>query len=588
MFASNGEKLDDFDVFHPDRMASRILDMGDVLTLIEQAEKAFDRDQATEMAQKLSTGTDFTLEDFLSQMQQVRKMGSLSKLLGMLPGMGEIRDQIDSIDDRDLDRVQAIIQSMTPLERHDPKISTARRRIANGSGTTVTEVNQLVERFFAARTMMKQLSGMGLAGMPGMPGLPGGRRKASGGGKGSSRRSRRPRNGRAGARGPGRSPLPSRPAPVSVRMQPRQRRQCRPCRQVFSCPRSSATCCPRIALTEVASRSAARPHPALHVRGIVLPDGQARDLWLADGQVRTTSVRDATSVGAGFLLPGLVDAHSPRPGAPRPVPDRGDQEDQAIRVDTGALLVRDCGSPVDTRWMDSAPTFPVSSAPVGIWRVPGAICPAWVSSSSRTSCPMRSRCRPRPVTGGSSWWATGSTVIPATWRRAGLPMSCSQPSSGRTPPRVTVHTFSEDALPDLLAADVDCIEHGTGLSDDLIAVMAERGTALVPTLINIDTFPMIADRAARFPAYAAHMRRLHATARDRVRTAAEAGVPVFAGSDAGAASPWPHCRRGGRAARAGLSGEDAVAATSCASLARVAARRTARPPTSALSGRSTP
>ena len=156
--------------------------------------------------------------------------------------------------------------------------------------------------------------------------------------------------------------------------------------------------------------------------------------------------------------------------------------------------------------------------------------------------------------------------------------------------RVTVHTFSEDALPDLLAADVDCIEHGTGLSDDLIAVMAERGTALVPTLINIDTFPMIADRAARFPAYAAHMRRLHATARDRVRTAAEAGVPVFAGSDAGGGAHGRIVDEAVALHRAGLSGEDAVAATSCArepgSGCGARGRRARRP--RGLSGRSTP
>jgi signal recognition particle subunit SRP54 len=219
LFASNGEKLDDFDVFHPDRMASRILDMGDVLTLIEQAEKAFDRDQATEIAQKLSTGTDFTLEDFLSQMQQVRKMGSLSKLLGMLPGMGEIRDQIDGIDDRDLDRVQAIIQSMTPQERQEPKVLNASRRlrIASGSGTTVTDVNQLVERFFAARSMMKQLSGgAGVPGMPGLPGLPGGRRKSGGGSKGSNKKKQKASK-RAGGR-PGPRPHPaSGPAGVGTR-----------------------------------------------------------------------------------------------------------------------------------------------------------------------------------------------------------------------------------------------------------------------------------------------------------------------------------------------------------------------------------
>jgi signal recognition particle subunit SRP54 len=225
MFASNGERLDDFDVFHPDRMASRILDMGDVLTLIEQAEKAFDRDQATEMAQKLSTGTDFTLEDFLSQMQQVRKMGSLSKLLGMLPGMGEIRDQIDGIDDRDLDRVQAIIQSMTPLERHNPKVLNASRRlrIAGGSGTTVTDVNQLVDRFFAARTMMKQLSdGMGVPGMPGLPGMPGGGRRTSGGGSKGSRKKKQKSAKRVGGR-PGQRPVPSAgPAGAGVGARPDQ------------------------------------------------------------------------------------------------------------------------------------------------------------------------------------------------------------------------------------------------------------------------------------------------------------------------------------------------------------------------------
>ncbi len=122
MFASTGEKLDDFDVFHPDRMAGRILDMGDMLTLIEQAEKTFDQEQAAKVAAKLTgQGGDFTLDDFLEQMQQIRKMGSLSKILGMLPGMGQLRDQLDNIDEREIDRIQAIIQSMTPAERDEPE-----------------------------------------------------------------------------------------------------------------------------------------------------------------------------------------------------------------------------------------------------------------------------------------------------------------------------------------------------------------------------------------------------------------------------------------------------------------------------------
>ena len=121
LFASTGEKLADFDVFHPERMASRILGMGDVLTLIEQAQQAFDEDEAERMAGKLASGTDFTLEDFLEQMMAIRKMGPISNLLGMLPGMGQMKDQIESIDDRDLDRTAAIIRSMTPAERHRPE-----------------------------------------------------------------------------------------------------------------------------------------------------------------------------------------------------------------------------------------------------------------------------------------------------------------------------------------------------------------------------------------------------------------------------------------------------------------------------------
>src|SRR5512135_214233 len=148
-------------------MASRILGMGDVLTLIEQAERAFDADQAEQMAAKLATGTDFTLEDFLDQLMAVRKMGPIGNLLGMLPGMGQFKEQIDAVDDRDLDRVAAIIRGMTPAERQDPKIinGSRRLRIANGSGVTVQEVNQLVDRFFEARRMMGQLGNMGLPGM---------------------------------------------------------------------------------------------------------------------------------------------------------------------------------------------------------------------------------------------------------------------------------------------------------------------------------------------------------------------------------------------------------------------------------------
>ncbi|MCZ2829460.1 signal recognition particle protein [Modestobacter sp. VKM Ac-2986] len=168
MFASTGEKLADFDVFHPERMASRILGMGDVLTLIEQAEQAFDADQAEKMAGKLASREGFTLEDFLEQMLAIRKMGPIANLLGMLPGAGQMKEQLKQVDDRDLDRTAAIIRSMTPAERVTPKIINASRRvrIANGSGVSVTDVNQLLERFGQAQKMMGQMAGS--MGMPGM------------------------------------------------------------------------------------------------------------------------------------------------------------------------------------------------------------------------------------------------------------------------------------------------------------------------------------------------------------------------------------------------------------------------------------
>ena len=179
MFASNGEALTEFDVFHPDRMASRILGMGDVLTLIEQAEKTFDAEQSAKAAAKLTSkeGKDFGLADFLQQMQMVRKMGPLSKIFGMLPGMGDFKDQINNIDEREVDRLEAIIHSMTPAERDDPKIidGSRRARIAKGAGVQVSDVNGLVNRFFEARKMMSSLAG---GKMPGMPGLPGSAKKA--------------------------------------------------------------------------------------------------------------------------------------------------------------------------------------------------------------------------------------------------------------------------------------------------------------------------------------------------------------------------------------------------------------------------
>lgn len=205
MFASNGEKLEDFDVFHPDRMASRILGMGDMLTLIEQAEKTFDQGESERMAAKLSSGTQFTLEDFLDQLQAIRRMGPIGNLLGMLPGAGQMKEALAAVNDSDLDRTTAIIRSMTPAERADPKLinGSRRLRIANGSGVMVSEVNNLVDRFFEARKMMTQMAGM----------MPGGRRntrntKGKKGKKGKNSKGRGASQPRMPTGFPGIGPMP--------------------------------------------------------------------------------------------------------------------------------------------------------------------------------------------------------------------------------------------------------------------------------------------------------------------------------------------------------------------------------------------
>jgi signal recognition particle subunit SRP54 len=160
-FAATGEKLEDFDLFHPDRMANRILGMGDVLTLIEKAEQTFEQEEAEEAAARLLEG-QFTLDDFLDQMQQIKKMGPLQNLVGMLPGLPKEMRGVE-IDDRELGRVEAIIRSMTLAERTDPKIIDASRRsrIATGSGTNPTQVSQLVSQFAEMQKMMKRFGGMG-------------------------------------------------------------------------------------------------------------------------------------------------------------------------------------------------------------------------------------------------------------------------------------------------------------------------------------------------------------------------------------------------------------------------------------------
>ncbi len=197
MFASSGEKLEDFDMFHPDRMASRILDLGDILTLIEQAEKNFDAEQTANLAGRLASGEGFTLEDFVEQLAMVRKLGPIGNLLGMLPGAGKYREQIEQVSDKDLDRAEAIVRSMTPEERRNPKVinGSRRARIAKGSGVAIGEVSQLVTNFFEGQKQMKAMFSGGIPGMPAMPGMAGAARRAS---KSARKKSAKKKGSRSG------------------------------------------------------------------------------------------------------------------------------------------------------------------------------------------------------------------------------------------------------------------------------------------------------------------------------------------------------------------------------------------------------
>lgn len=210
LYASTGEKLEDFDVFHPERMSSRILGMGDLLSLIEQAEATYNEQDAEAAANKLTSG-ELTLEDFLDQLLMIRRMGPIGNLLKMMPGGKQMNQMADMVDEKQLDRIQAIIRGMTPEERQDPKILNAsrRKRIANGSGVKVSDVNQLVDRFFEAKKMMGQMANQ--FGMPGMPGMGGGRsatKKKPKGRKGKNGKRKPPKRGGGMPKMPGMPGMP--------------------------------------------------------------------------------------------------------------------------------------------------------------------------------------------------------------------------------------------------------------------------------------------------------------------------------------------------------------------------------------------
>nr|WP_239580040.1 amidohydrolase family protein [Microlunatus panaciterrae] len=280
----------------------------------------------------------------------------------------------------------------------------------------------------------------------------------------------------------------------------------------------------------------------MHLRGVVLPDGDQRDLWVVEGVVRTEPVRDADTVATGvWLMPGLVDAHChvglDADGA---VPDETAERQALADRDAGALLLRDAGSPADTRWIDGREDLP---------RIIRA--GRHIARPRRYTRNYADEVEPdelgatveRQARAGDGWvklvgdWIDRDVGdLAPLWPQRALMAAVDR--AHQLGVRVTAHMFGEEGLTELLAAGVDGIEHGTGLTADHLATMAERQVALVPTLVQLDNFEAFAAAGeAKFPSYAAHMRSLYASRLQVFADAVEAGVPIYAGTDAGGVLP---------------------------------------------------
>lgn len=284
-------------------------------------------------------------------------------------------------------------------------------------------------------------------------------------------------------------------------------------------------------------------HPtALHVRGRGLPDGEPVEYWVADGVLHTEPLPDAETVfgaaGDGWIIPGLVDAHChvgiAAGGGPAAAAELVGQA-QTER-DAGVLLLRDAGSPVDTRGLDGRADLPrIIRAGRHLAKTKRYIPGLAIDVDDDADLPAAVAAQARAGDGWvkliGDWIDRATGDLAPLWSDEILPAAIAAAHAEGA--RVTAHVFGAEALPGLISAGIDCIEHGTGITDDIAETMAARGTALVPTLINIDNFPEIADSAAKYPTYAAHMRALYATARPRIAAAREAGVPIYAGTDAG-------------------------------------------------------
>jgi imidazolonepropionase-like amidohydrolase len=306
--------------------------------------------------------------------------------------------------------------------------------------------------------------------------------------------------------------------------------------------------------------------------GVVLPEGEHRDVWVRDGRFTFEPVPGAETVSrGGWLVPGLVDAHC-HVGVGKGgthVEDHAAQREQALADrDAGVLALRDCGSPVDTRALDDEPDLPRIIRAGRHIAAPRRYIPDLAVEVSPDALAAEVRVQARRGDGWvklvGDWIDRDLGDLGPEWPREALEAAIA--AAHEEGARVTAHTFGTDALPGLIGAGIDCIEHGTGLTEDLLADMAARGTAVVPTLVNVENFPDFAAAGEkRFPAYASTMRRLYAHSGAVVRAAFEAGVPVYAGTDAGGGIEHGVIADEVRALHeAGLPAEAALAAASWA------------------------
>ncbi|HEY0638090.1 MAG TPA: amidohydrolase family protein [Pseudonocardiaceae bacterium] len=276
----------------------------------------------------------------------------------------------------------------------------------------------------------------------------------------------------------------------------------------------------------------------LHLRGVLLPGDDEIDLWIAGGLISTEPLPGAeTVVSGGYLVPGLVDAHCHVGLGPNGAVELDEAAEQAvIDRDAGALLLRDCGVPIDNRPLQEREDLPrIVRAGRHLVRPKRYLPSVGLELEHEEQLPAAVAEQARQGDGWvklvGDWIDRAEGDLRPLWGDEVLAEAVAE--AHRLGARVTAHVFSAAAIPGLLAAGIDCLEHGTGVDDASIAAMAAGGVGLVPTLVNIEHFPDIADRASRYPAYGAHMRSLHARHEERIAAAIDAGVPVFAGTDAG-------------------------------------------------------